>query len=252
MRKYNILLFAWIIGVSACEMNIPEEPIANEPPEINEVRALLQGKLLTPKGELKSIDGFQPDESGFHFRSDYYYDEDGNLILSLGIYIKGSLGSPIYTVGDTTGVTVYVYSDGKLAERKSFDYKEGNFIYRSSRFNTYDEKGRLFQFLNSNGDPIVTHYYNEKGLLEFKRYGEDQAGDFDEFEYDEEDRPKNPKKEEGKMKKRSCRRNGVQLPGPAIKKGGRIKSVSSTTERHRTVRLVSGPNEGHEKGPTPI
>lgn len=187
MNKSKIFLFACILGISSCEISQNDNPSPNEAELQNEVESLLEGKLFMPAGMLKSSDNYQADENGIHFKNYSYYDQNGHLILNIGIYKGGDRGGIFgFSEGDTTGASTFHYEEGKLSEMKSFDYKNGSFSFDQSIQYTYDENGRLFQILNSSKEPMITHHYNELGQLQYKKYGKNQDGEIDEFWYDEQ------------------------------------------------------------------
>lgn len=187
MKNLKFLFTVVLLGLYACDISQTDDADIEDPQLKNEVRSLLEGKLFTPLDKLKSSDIFQSDENGIHFRNHFFYDQNDVLTISLGIYQGGHQGNPWFSPGDTTGATTYHYHSGKLIQEKSFDYKNGVFVQVDDKNYVYDKQNKLFQILNSRKEPVVTHHYNDKGLLQFKKYGINQDRELDEFFYNDQD-----------------------------------------------------------------
>ena len=177
MKGFIQIFTIFLITLSSCEIN-QEINQEIEPIALDEVRELLKGKLFTPEGKLKSIDSYQFEIESHVGRQDWYYDETGKVVLTLGI-----------NENDTSGVSLYFYnSSGLLVQRKSYQKRNGDFEYDGSVFLEYDGNGKLVKELNKDKKLIRSHSYNEKGLLVLTQYGENQDMEKEIYEYDEFDR----------------------------------------------------------------
>lgn len=177
MKKYIQILIFFLISLSSCEVNQEIDPEI-DPIILDEVREVLKEELYKPEGKLKSIDSYQFEFENHVGRQDWYYDETGKVILTLGTYEN-----------DTSGVSLYIYNgSGLLVQRKSFQKRNGDFEYEGSMFLEYDGNGKLVRELNRGKKLIRSHSYNEKGLLVLTQYGENQDMEKEIYEYDEFDR----------------------------------------------------------------
>jgi hypothetical protein len=177
MKKSFHFFTILLISVLSCEVSNEVGPEV-DPINLNEVREILKEKLYTPEGKLKHIDSYQFEFESHVGRQDWYYDETGKVVLTLGI-----------SENDTTGVSLYFYNgSGLLVQKKSFYKRNGYFEYVESVFMEYDENGWLVRELNSDKKLIRSHSYNGSGLLVLTQYGENQDMEKEIYEYDEFDR----------------------------------------------------------------
>ncbi len=171
------MLIICISCLYACDLDQVEAPIVDDSVMENEVRALLEGDLFTPSGELKLVEVLPGDIEGNYVIQDWYYDSDRRPTLVIGRFGL-----------DTLGAKLIEYEDNKIRRELDFFHKSGEFTLNSTKYFTYDDQGRLFQILNSQNEPRLTHHYNELGQLQFIRYGKNQDTEADEFIYDEQGR----------------------------------------------------------------
>lgn len=183
------LSLVFISAIFSCTISQTETPLVPDPQPENEVRALLDSPLQDTPGSLKLVDSYQPDESGIHFKNLHFYNSQNQLVLTVSKYIGGHrTGDWLFAPGDTVAASIFSYEGDRLAKKKDFDFKNSTFTYASEVNYTYDEQGRLFQLKNGFNEALITHFYNELGQLQYKRYGKNQDREFDEFQYDESGR----------------------------------------------------------------
>ncbi|MFD2037337.1 hypothetical protein ACFSKL_21240 [Belliella marina] len=177
MKLIKIFPLLFLATFSGCEIN-SDLDLENAALILSDVREILKGELHTPDGKLKSIDSYQFESENHVGRQDWYYDETGKVVMTLGI-----------SENDTSGVSIYIYNgSGLLVQRKSFQKINGDFEYDASIFLEYDGNGKLISELNSDKKLIRNHSYNENGLLVLTQYGENQNMEKEIYEYDEFDR----------------------------------------------------------------
>ncbi len=184
MNSSNNLIL--LLAGFACDINEAEKPIVDEVIDENNPKALLQSGLLTPPEQLKSLDFFQFEFERHISRTDLYYDDEGNNVLSIGINMTDPTEGQNSAKFDTTGATVYIYKLGRLVEERYYAFGNGDFSVYGLKTYSFDDLGRRHQEFDQNEQLLATYFYNDSGQLESKKYGKNQEMEWDQFIYDDQ------------------------------------------------------------------
>ncbi len=178
MNTKNLFFVLLSISLAGCELGQEIELAAEKPVALDEVKAVLDGELFTPPGKLKSIYYYEFEIERLNHRQDWYYNEHGQEIFTVGIR----------SANDTSRVTLHGYNAlGNQISERSFEIVDNRYKWFSTKLYFYDDSGKLSQRFDQNPFDkrlVATYHYNDKGLLELVQFDSQRYL----YDYDDENR----------------------------------------------------------------
>lgn len=170
---HYFLLFSLFCSVTSCEVVPKEEDILEPKNDPYYSFDLLIQKAVPSQTKPNRVSRYQLDT--FLSHKDKYYDSQENELVD--IYLNESL--------DTTGITIYSYSEGLVQELNHY-WKNNTGYYLSSTLKYHYNSDNTLNQTTRDGEKYRVYQYNSLGQLSALTFGPSSEGYY--FYYDENGR----------------------------------------------------------------
>ncbi|HSJ66701.1 MAG TPA: hypothetical protein VK921_03455 [Anditalea sp.] len=166
MKYFRYISITFILHFLLFGCQNEETPEVLDEHENSELMDVLNGDLITPDGVLARAYTFLLNSTNFRAVQDYYYDVDGNVILTVAL-------NPDL---DTLGASIYYYDPlGRLETKKSYQYEEGGYSWTGDLKSTFEAEGTIetVHVIPSDSSPPkfrLRNVFYERGLLQVTDY----------------------------------------------------------------------------------